>query len=198
MNGELEEIWKEITWLGLRTKERKTDVKKELKKEACQWDEWRNWAGGCGLDSSVSEQGPAADPCGQSEVLPVLLNSRRFLEYLSNYQLLEKDCAPWSYNLTSTQLNKFVGTRWGWVVSVTPRPRFTPGERTPGTHCTGGWVDPRVGLDKEARGNILCPCLGSNPDRPIVQPVVRHYTAWANPAPNLKYVNKLIPTARKV
>jgi hypothetical protein len=24
-----------------------------------------------------------------------------------------------------------LGTWWGWVVSVTPRPRFTPGERTP-------------------------------------------------------------------
>jgi hypothetical protein len=23
-------------------------------------------------------------------------------------------------------------------------------------------------------------CRGSNPDRPVVQPVVRHYTAWAN------------------
>jgi hypothetical protein len=29
-----------------------------------------------------------------------------------------------------------------------------PGERTPGTHCTGGLVDPRAGLDTEARGNI--------------------------------------------
>jgi hypothetical protein len=70
------------------------------------------------------------------------------------------------------------------VVSVTPRPRFTPGERTPGTHCTGGWVGPRAGLDKEARGKILCRCRDSNPDRPVVQPVVRHYTAWANPTPN--------------
>jgi hypothetical protein len=35
------------------------------------------------------------------------------------------------------------------------------------------------------RGKILCPCRGSNPDRPVVQPVVRHYTAWANPAPIL-------------
>jgi hypothetical protein len=68
----------------------------------------------------------------------------------------------------------------GWVVSITPWPRFTPGERTPGTHCTGGWVGPRAGLDTEARGKILCPCQGSNPDRPVVQPVVRHYTAWAN------------------
>jgi hypothetical protein len=54
--------------------------------------------------------------------------------------------------------------RWGWVVSVTPKPRFTPGERTSGTHCTGGWVGPRAGLDAEARGKI--PCRGSNPDRP--------------------------------
>jgi hypothetical protein len=44
-------------------------------------------------------------------------------------------------------------------------------------------VGPRAGLDTEARGKILCPCRGSNPDRPVVQPVVRHYTAWANPAP---------------
>jgi hypothetical protein len=55
-----------------------------------------------------------------------------------------------------------------------------PGERTPGTHCTGGWVGLRAGLDTEVRGKILCPCLGSNPDRPVVQSVVIHYTDWAN------------------
>jgi hypothetical protein len=27
------------------------------------------------------------------------------------------------------------------VVSVTPRPRFSPGERTPGTHCTRGFCE---------------------------------------------------------
>jgi hypothetical protein len=31
------------------------------------------------------------------------------------------------------------------VVSTTPRPLY-PRER-PGTHCTGGWVGPRAGLD---------------------------------------------------
>jgi hypothetical protein len=41
-----------------------------------------------------------------------------------------------------------------WVVSVTPRLRFSPGARTPSTHCTGGWVGPRTGLDTEAIGNI--------------------------------------------
>jgi hypothetical protein len=85
-----------------------------------------------------------------------------------------------------------LGTRWGWVVSVTPRPRFTPGERTPGTHSTGGWVDPRAGLDTEDTGKILCSRRGSNPDRPVVQPVVRHYTAWANPAPTILVLLKVM------
>jgi hypothetical protein len=73
-------------------------------------------------------------------------------------------------------------TRWGWVVSVTPRPRFTPGERTPDTHWVGGWVGLTAGLDAGARRKILCPCRGSNFDHPIVQPVVRHYTVWATAA----------------
>jgi hypothetical protein len=52
-----------------------------------------------------------------------------------------------------------------------------PREGTPGTHYTGGWVGPRAGLDTEARGKILYPRRESNPDRPVVQSVVRHYTA---------------------
>jgi hypothetical protein len=36
-----------------------------------------------------------------------------------------------------------VGGEWS-----TSRPgRFTPGERVPGTHWIGGWVDLRAGLD---------------------------------------------------
>jgi hypothetical protein len=56
-----------------------------------------------------------------------------------------------------------LGARWGWVVSVTPRPRFSPGERIPGTHCTGGWVGLRAGLDTEAGGKILSPLPGIEP-----------------------------------
>jgi len=33
----------------------------------------------------------------------------------------------------------------GWVVNATPR-QFYPRER-PGTHCIGGWVGLRTGLD---------------------------------------------------
>jgi hypothetical protein len=36
-----------------------------------------------------------------------------------------------------------------------PGRAFGSGERTPGTHCTGGWVGPRAGLDTEATGKIL-------------------------------------------
>jgi hypothetical protein len=32
--------------------------------------------------------------------------------------------------------------------------------KDPGTHCTGGWVGPRAGLDTEARGKILRPRRG--------------------------------------
>ena len=32
-----------------------------------------------------------------------------------------------------------------WVVSATPRPLYP--RENPGTHCKGGWVVPRVGLD---------------------------------------------------
>jgi hypothetical protein len=57
-----------------------------------------------------------------------------------------------------------------------PDALYPQGKDPPGTHCTVGWVDPRAGLDTEVRGKILCTCRGSNPDRPLVQPVVRHYT----------------------
>jgi hypothetical protein len=49
------------------------------------------------------------------------------------------------------------------------RPHFAPWERAPGTHCTGGWVVPRAGLDTEVRGKILSPLPGIellSPGRP--------------------------------
>jgi hypothetical protein len=49
------------------------------------------------------------------------------------------------------------------------RPRFSRGERTPGTHCTGGWVGLRAGLDIQAIGKILSPLPGIEPLSPGLQ-----------------------------
>jgi hypothetical protein len=38
-----------------------------------------------------------------------------------------------------------------------------------------GWA-PEPFWTQRLEKKILCPCRGSNPDRPVVQPVVRHYT----------------------
>jgi hypothetical protein len=54
-------------------------------------------------------------------------------------------------------------TRWGWVVSIMPRLRFTPVNWPSSTHWIGSWV----GLDTEARRKILCFCWGSNPSLPV-------------------------------
>jgi hypothetical protein len=63
------------------------------------------------------------------------------------------------------------------VVSVTPRPPVTPGERTPGTHCTGGWVGPRAGLDTDARGRILLSLPVVEPRSPC-RPVCSQKIYW--------------------
>jgi hypothetical protein len=48
-----------------------------------------------------------------------------------------------------------------------PGRAFSPGERTPGTHCTGGWVASRACLDTETGGKVICLCRGTNPDRSV-------------------------------
>jgi hypothetical protein len=35
---------------------------------------------------------------------------------------------------------------------------FTPGERAPNTHCIGGWMGTRAGLDALTQRKISCPC----------------------------------------
>jgi hypothetical protein len=57
-----------------------------------------------------------------------------------------------------------LGTSWRWVVNLTPLPLY-PGERAPGTHWIGGWMDLRADLDNS-----------------VVQPVASHYTNYAIPA----------------
>jgi hypothetical protein len=56
-----------------------------------------------------------------------------------------------SYSFSTSALD---GSEWP---ASRPVRALAPGERTAGTHCTGGWVGPRTGLDIEARGKILLP-----------------------------------------
>jgi hypothetical protein len=48
----------------------------------------------------------------------------------------------WRYSSTFLDL-ALDGGEWSASLSY----RFTPGERAPGTHWLGGWVNPRAGLD---------------------------------------------------
>jgi hypothetical protein len=45
-----------------------------------------------------------------------------------------------------------------------------------------GWA-PEPVWTQRLEETFFAPCRGSNPDHPVIQPVVRHYTARANPAP---------------
>jgi hypothetical protein len=62
---------------------------------------------------------------------------------LTNYALRHEDV--WRSGCIDTHFLD-LGTSWRFVVSFTPLPLY-PGERAPGTHFIGGWVDPRAGLD---------------------------------------------------
>jgi hypothetical protein len=73
-----------------------------------------------------------------------------------------------------------LGTSWRWVVSFTPLP-LTPGERVPGTHCIGSWVDPRGSLDNEEKRKFM-PLPGLELRTLVVQPVASRYTDWATTA----------------
>jgi hypothetical protein len=58
-----------------------------------------------------------------------------------------------------------------WLASLSSR--FTPGDRTPGTHWIGGWVGLRTGVDDVDRD--------SNSDPSAVLSVVSRYTNCAIP-----------------
>jgi hypothetical protein len=61
-----------------------------------------------------------------------------------------------------------------------------PGERAPGTHWTGGWVDPRTGLDDVKKRKFLT-LPGLEPS--VVQPVASRYADYAIPALFRLFVN---------
>jgi hypothetical protein len=63
-----------------------------------------------------------------------------------------------------------IDVRWLWVVSATPRPLY-PRER-PGTHCIGGWVGPRAGLNWCGKSHFYRNSIPGPPQ-------LSRYTDWA-------------------
>jgi len=69
-----------------------------------------------------------------------------------------------------TQLILVLSTKGKSVVSFMPH--YLPSaERAPGTHQTGGWVQPRAGLDAVWKKNIVCRCQEPNHNSSGFQPV---------------------------
>jgi hypothetical protein len=81
----------------------------------------------------------------------------------------------------STVLILDLGARWGWVVTVTTRPRFTPVKGPPvPTGQEAGWASELVWKQKLEEKSFA----STGDQTPVVQSVVRHYTVWATSAHN--------------
>jgi hypothetical protein len=89
----------------------------------------------------------------------------------------------WRYSSTYSLTSVLDGGEW----SASRPGRFTPTERTPGTHRIGGWVGPRAVLDAVVKRKIPSPRLESNSRTQIVQPVAQRYTDWAITALNFYF-----------
>jgi hypothetical protein len=68
-----------------------------------------------------------------------------------------------------------------------------PRERTPVPIVQGaGWASESVWTPRLEEKSFRL-CRGTNLDRPVIQPIARHYTDWATPAPQ----NALLLTYNK-
>jgi hypothetical protein len=80
----------------------------------------------------------------------------------------------WRYSSTRALTSAQDGSEW----SASHPSRFSPKERSPGTHWIGGWVGPRAVLDAVVKRKIPSPRREAKPRTPVVQPVVQRYTDW--------------------
>jgi hypothetical protein len=69
----------------------------------------------------------------------------------------------WRYSTTHSLTSVLDGGEW----SASRPGRFTPRERTPGTHWIGSWVAPRAVLDAMVKRKTPSPRRESNPRTPI-------------------------------
>jgi hypothetical protein len=71
-----------------------------------------------------------------------------------------------------------LGTRWRWVVSVTPQPRFALGERTPSPYWIGDWVG-RSGHRGQRKNQLPLPGIEPrSPGRPVRSQTLYWYKSY--------------------
>jgi hypothetical protein len=78
----------------------------------------------------------------------------------------------WRYRSTHSLTSALDGGEW----SASRPGRFTPRQRSPGSHWIGGWVGSRAVLEEEVKKKIPSLFWESNPRTPIVQPLAQRYT----------------------
>jgi hypothetical protein len=131
----------------------------------------------CGLDSSDSGQAPREDSCahtvmicrshknffisvatGKAKAVP--LHTMKGLGGEEVYLLLILD----------------LGTRWGKWSALRPGRALAPGKGPPVPIVQEAVLAPEPVWTQRLEEKSFRLCRGSNIDRPVVQPVVRHYT----------------------
>jgi hypothetical protein len=83
-----------------------------------------------------------------------------------------------------------LGTKIGWVVSVTSRPCFTPAKDA-GIHWTRGWMGLRAGRDTKARRKILCLWRGSNPGHSFCSQTL-YWLSYPSSHTPWKYIDEML------
>jgi hypothetical protein len=105
--------------------------------------------------------------CRKTSNIPVTLLLLKLFHYTPRRRLGKRMYS--SYSFLTSALN---GGEWS-------RPRFSPGKGPPVPIVQEvGWAPEPVWTQRLKKKSFRL-CWGSNLDRPVIQPVDRHYTAWA-------------------
>jgi hypothetical protein len=122
-----------------------------------------------------------------TERLPALnMNFSLYLQIISVTITKGKQSSPTTRNGGAWRERRYSSYSFLTLVSVRPRPRFAPGKEPPVPVVQeAGWASEPVWTQRLEEKSFRI-CRGSNTDRPVVQPVVRHYTDWATPSPITK------------
>jgi hypothetical protein len=114
-----------------------------------------------------------------------------------NYALCHEDIyiEEWRYSFIILDL----GTRWRWVVSLTPQPLYPPptGETALGIHWIGRWVGSWAGLDPVEK-RTSCPCREWNPRPSSPYPVAMllyrlSYSVHMSPMRTIFWTHRILP-----